>query len=172
MRLHPTRERLREIIHYNPMTGEFRWRVRPDARKNWNTRYAGKIAGCRDKDGYVLIGVDGHLFFAHRLAYIYMYGVVPVEVDHQNHVKDDNRLWNLRNGEHADNMRNQSLSLVNTSGVTGVHLHRQTGKWRAKLKMDGKVISLGLFDSIDAAASARRNAQNDYGFHKNHGEAA
>lgn len=68
-------------------------------------------------------------------------------------------------------MRNQSLSAANTSGRTGVYWHKPLAKWRARIKVKGKHISLGLYDDINEAAAARSAAEREYGFHNNHGAA-
>lgn len=94
-----------------------------------------------------------------------------MEVDHENHIRDDNRIANLSAADRASNTRNQSLSKANTSGRTGVYWHKLTGQWRARIKVRGKYISLGLYDDISDAAAARLSAEREFGFHGNHGAA-
>ncbi len=48
-----------------------------------------------------------------------------------------------------------------TSGVRGVTFHKGSKKWRAQIGFQGKCISLGLFDTIEQAAMARRIAEDD-----------
>lgn len=40
-----TAHALREMLAYDPETGRFTWRVRQNARPQWNARYSGTRAG-------------------------------------------------------------------------------------------------------------------------------
>ena len=53
--------------------------------------------------------------------------------------------------------------------VTGVFRHAQTGRWQAQIRIGGTSIHLGSFEAFDDAVAARRKAEEQYGFHKNHG---
>ena len=46
---------------------------------------------------------------------------------------------------------------------SGVHLHKQTGKWRATINVGGKRTSLGLFLTEAEAIAARTEAATKYG---------
>ena len=90
-----TQERLHEVLNYDPDTGIFTWKERPietfktvGAGNTWNTRYAGTVAGSKDKDGYIVVRIGGKRYFAHRLAFLYVHGYMPEqEIDHDNQVK-------------------------------------------------------------------------------------
>lgn len=84
-----TQSRLKELLEYDPETGDFHWRVRPVRCKQnatWNSAWAGKIAGTISTYGYVMINVQHYQpMRAHRLAFLYMTGKFPqVDVDHIN----------------------------------------------------------------------------------------
>jgi hypothetical protein len=66
-------------------------------------------------------------------------------------------------------MRNRKLNANNRSGVSGVCWAEGTQKWQAQIKVDGRMIYLGQFDELADAATARRTAEQKYGFHENHG---
>jgi len=85
------KERLREILDYNPLTGLFNYKVSRGNKK------AGSIAGSLHKDnGYIQIRIDGKLYYAHKLAVLYTLGKFPEDpVKHLNSIKDDNRWENL-----------------------------------------------------------------------------
>ena len=59
-------------------------------------------------------------------------------------------------------MQNQSLSVANTSGVTGVSWYKQTGQWRAYIYINKKFNSLGLFNKFEDAVKARKSAEQKY----------
>lgn len=82
--------------------------------------------------------------------------------DHINKNPMDCRKANLRPATQQENMRNISLQKNNTSGVTGVSIHKQTGKWRARIMVDYKEIALGLFDNKEDAIKARLQAEIKY----------
>src|ERR1051325_2754037 len=103
-----TIERLREVLRYNRRTGIF------GRRKNaYRTDLIGKPAGCLRKDGYVEICVDGRCYLAHCLAWLYVTGAVPAEVDHKNRNRADNRWNNLRSATRALNRANSRVGKNN-----------------------------------------------------------
>lgn len=108
-------------------------------------------------------------YLEHRLIWLWVHGYLPGEIDHINGNGHDNRLENLRDVSHKENCRNVKRSKANTSGTTGVGWLAENKKWRAVIWVDEKQINLGSFNCKDAAISARKKAEADYGFHKNHG---
>lgn len=145
-----TAERLREVLSYDPDTGEF---IRLQSRYK---DLIGKSAGCPQGKGYLTIMVDGVLYLAHRLAWLYVYGVWPNgQIDHENENKIDNRLSNLRDATQVQNMHNQSQPQRNNqSGYRGVCFHKGVGKYQAQLGIDGKVKHLGYFDTAKKTSKA------------------
>lgn len=57
-----------------------------------------------------------------------------------------------------ENLRSGKLPGNNTSGVRGVSWHNGTGKWVARISENGKMRTIGYYDTIDKAAAARQNA--------------
>lgn len=157
MRVHLTAEFVRSILDYAPDTGIFRWRHRADRKRNWNSRYAGTVAG-QTSSGYRAIQIDGKgAYPAARIAWLYVTGEWPPDqIDHINSVRDDDRFDNLRAATNAENSQNRGPQRNNrSSGLRGVHFHAQSGKWRARIKFDGCHYSLGLHDKPEEAAAAR-----------------
>ena len=160
---------------YCPVTGVLTWRER-DSKwfntlhycKAWNTRYSGKEAG-RKFQGYLMVGVFGKRFFAHRIIWKLIYNSEPEALDHKNRQRADNRLDNLREANITINNRNKSIRKDNISGVNGVHWLAKRNKWNAEIKVDGKKKYLGQFVNKQDAEEARRVANVKYGFHKQHG---
>lgn len=74
------------------------------------------------------------------------------QIDHINLNPLDNRLSNLRQCSHAENMRNVKIRKNNSTGYKGVHIHQ--GKYRAGIRFNGKTHHLGLFATALEAAKA------------------
>lgn len=167
----------KELFDYNPTTGDLTHRKRSDGwfsakrfASAWNSRFAGKRAGSVGRSGYIQVAVQGRNLQAHRVVWMIATGEdVSGEIDHINGDKTDNRLSNLRAVTHAENTRNRRLGRNNGSGVNGVGWNSRFGKWQARIKIDGQSKSLGYFDSIDAAAAARKAAEAAHDYHPNHG---
>ncbi len=139
--------RLKELLHYDPESGIFTW-----IKSNSNTSPVGTIAGRGiNPEGYRQIQIDGHSFKAHRLAWFYVYGKWPEQIDHLNGVRDDNRIINLRDATPQINSQNQRGAIKNNkSGFLGVFPHKNGG-FVAKIKVDKKNKYLGRFATAEEA---------------------
>jgi hypothetical protein len=74
------------------------------------------------------------------------------DTDHINGNGLDNRRKNLRVCTHSQNLQNQTrVNIKNTSGVSGVYWDKQLNKWRARAKVSGKNVHLGLFSELSKA---------------------
>ncbi len=162
---------IRELVSYDGETGKFMWKLRP-GKEFWNARFAGKQVRS-DSGRYCRLVINGEYYFAHRVAWLLITGEEPLEeIDHINGDTRDNRQCNLRSVTASTNKRNLPLKADNTSGVCGVYRVRRNGRWCAQIRnADGKLVHLGLFESIQDAAIARKNAERDFGYHENHGRA-
>ena len=143
--------RLREILNYDPETGVFTWRVQ---RSNIAK---GAIAGWVKKGGYIGIGVDGRMYSAHRLAWLYTHDELSTDdIDHINGVTSDNRIDNLRNVPRQVNMQNQRRPQKGSlSGYLGVGYDKRRGKYVARIKSAaGKRKHIGEFSTAEEAHSA------------------
>jgi hypothetical protein len=161
-----TQEYLKSLLSYDPLTGEFHWRTRRGRIA------AGTLAGTVDEDGYTQICINFVRYRAHRLVFLYVDGYqVPdgMDVDHDNGDTGDNRYSNLRIATRGQNMYNAKRRKDNRSGVKGVGWHGAAKKWRARLRVDGKEISLGLFNRLEdaeaAVTSARSAAHREFSRH-------
>lgn len=156
-----TTENLREILTYNPETGQFVWRLSV-------SRFIGKTAGYKQRSGYIVININYTLFYAHRLAWLYMTSEWPPElIDHINGDKSDNRWSNLRLANKSQNAANTKLLSTNKSGKRGVSWDKINEKWVAQIRSDGKIRKIGRFLTIEEAAKAYEDE-----FKKLHGEFA
>jgi hypothetical protein len=148
-----TLQRLYELLEYDESTGVFTWKK--PCNKYSRVAPGDKAGGVTEK-GYIRIRVDGIKIMAHRLAWFYVYGEWPKRsIDHRNGVRADNRLSNLRDVEHWQNLRNRvgrGTSKVNRGG-----------KWMAKITVERGVKKyLGVFDTEEEAHQAYLEAKKQY----------
>lgn len=160
-----TQEMLKNNLHYDPATGIFTRLTSCSNRVK-----VGDVAGSLRRDGYTCITVNKKSYQTHRLAWLYVYGELPTDdIDHINQIKNDNRISNLRYVSHAENLKNASRRNDNTSGFTGVCWDKAICKWRAQIRINRKLVHLGMFNDKFEAICARMSANSKYGFHENHG---
>ena len=147
-------KRLRKLLNYAPATGVFRWRVRR-GRNNVGT-VAGSI---HPPKGYRVICIDGKIYRANRLAWLYMTGKWPkLEIGYINHKTSDARWANLR--AMTPSQRGAATRTRNKLGVRGIWITK-SGKYVARIKVAGKKKYLGLFDTIEKASVAYTRAAKD-----------
>jgi hypothetical protein len=155
-----TQSELKEELSYDPLTGVF---LR--LNKTAHNAVVGKPAGGVDKNGYVHISVKGNQYYAHRLAWLYVYGEWPEKhIDHVNRVRTDNRLENLREASHQDNMQNiEKPCSRNESGYRGVSTaNAATGTFTVQLCVNRKKVYLGTFYSAEEAHEAYLKAKAEH----------
>lgn len=162
-------EEVARLFTYDRETGILYWRIRD--RNTIRHKYvAGSIKG--NRDGYRRVGIKGKIYREHRIIMMLCFGHIPesAEIDHINHVRNDNRLCNLRFVTGPENRKNQSVSSKSTTGVTGVYFSKARKKYVAQITVNQETIYLGMFDTLEGAAEARGQADKKYKFNINHGE--
>ena len=168
-----TPELCRQLLRYEPETGELFWLFRPrelfaDDRswKIWNTRFARQPALNSPSNGYLVGAINYVTVRAHRVAWAIYHDVWPDIIDHINGNGLDNRLANLRDVSHCENMTNLPRKGNNRSGALGVY--RFGNRWAAEIRAKGTKHWLGYHKTFEAAVAARRDAALALGFHENH----
>ena len=151
----------REYLDYDQETGQFIWKQNRRGKAK-----IGTTAGTKNKDGYLTIRIKNVRYYAHRLAWLYVYGVWPSEIDHKNQIKDDNRIDNLRETLHFENSQNRPKRKDNKSGFRGVYWDKTHSKWKASIQLKGKRKSLGSFDCPVAASEAYQKAAAELHTHR------
>jgi len=151
-----TRARLSEVLSFDAESGAFTWRV-----SRGRSAKRGQIAGYARADGYSTIKVDGRRYYAHRLAWFWVHGEWPSEIDHVSGNPAQNGKGLLRPATHSQNLANAKRRSDNSSGFKGVSLNKRTKRWRAQITKDGVGRHLGEFDTPQEAhrayvAAARR----------------
>jgi len=152
-------DRLHDVLNYNKKTGIWTEKIRRKGVK------IGGIIGCVNQLGYRVISIDQKRYQSSRLAFLYIEGYFPEnDIDHINRIKDDDRWENLRHVSHQCNVRNSGEFKTNTSGIKGVYWKKDKKKWSGGIKINGKSLHLGYFNSKIDAAKARWEAEKKYNF--------
>lgn len=104
---------------------------------------------------YWRLAVDGKEFQRSHVVYHMHHGHTPrkpLQIDHINTNSLDDRVSNLRPATVTQQMYNQNKQSDCTSSYIGVNWNKNSKKWEARIRSNGKRIRLGLFDNeIDAA---------------------
>jgi hypothetical protein len=173
---------VQECLSYDKRRGVLRWKIRPEHHfdsairmSNWNKRYAGKIAGsvsvCNQGGTItkrIVVFISGKLHYAHRIIFLIVTGEMPKKVDHRDMNGLNNRWTNLRAATTSQNNYNRRRYKNNTYGFKGVSKKRS--RWHARIRLDGKCISLGGFATAREAHSAYCTASRRY--HRKFGRTA
>jgi hypothetical protein len=151
-----TQQRLKELLCYDPDTGIFTNRI-----TRGNRAISGRVAGSDDNNGYRQISLDYKMYFAHRLAWLYIFGHSPKgEIDHINGIKSDNRIVNLREASIAVNRQNlRKARRDSASGLLGASWNKAANKWVAMICFKGKSKFIGRFDTKEDAHIAYVDAK-------------
>lgn len=127
----------------------------------------GDVAGSKTRRGYIIVGIDGKHYMAHRLVYLMHYGYVPKHIDHRDRNKHNNKIENLRPCTKPQNGWNSLTPTTNTSGIKGILWVKDRKKWEAKLSTSKGVQRCGQFNSLADAKKAIETAREKF-----HGEFA
>jgi hypothetical protein len=143
-----TQARLKALVNYDPETGFMR------NKKAWS--HARSLS-----HGYVQISLDGSTHLVHRLAFLYMTGSIPEQVNHKDINKTNNAWVNLESSNAAHNQRHAApiRQRNNTSGCPGVTYDKQMRKWRAQMKKKGKMIYFGYSPDFFEACCLRKSGE-------------
>ena len=173
---------LPHLLTYDPETGALTWRERPVSMfargkqtaehvcARWNNKHAGEPAFTSKLQGRYFVGtLLGSNVRAHRVIWAIMTGEWPEhEIDHIDGNGLNNRWANLRDVSHDANGKNSKRPSDNTSGIVGVSQMRD-GRWQAYINRDRKRINLGAFKAKGDAIAARKSAEVECNYHRNHG---
>lgn len=157
-----TQAQLKELLHYNPETGKFVWKVQSGRQA------AGTEAGAySEKLGYWLIGVKGVRHYAHRLAWLYMTGEWPKGViDHDDNDGSNNRFVNLKDVPQKANIQ-KAVRSGGYFGVPGVGRYSEKQRkvmvkhFYARIVEDGITFGLGSFSTVKEAYEEYRKAKKE-----------
>jgi len=167
-------EYIKSRLNYNKNTGEFTW----SSKGSIGSRVKiGSLAGTVkiDRCGikYLRIYVGSKRYYAHRLAWMFVYNEFPqskMEIDHIDGNGLNNSIVNLRCVNKINNQRNKRISKLNTSGKLGVFFCNTKKKWTAQIGVERHRKHLGHFDTLYEAIKAKSDAEIKYNFHIGHGK--
>lgn len=152
-----TQAQVKELLRYDPKTGLFKWRI--DQHRSLK---AGTIAGGPTFQGRTAIGINGRIYFASRLAVLWMTGAWPAfTVDHRNGDPSDDRWSNLRIATLSQNHQNRRVSNKRKL-PKGVSWEKQTCRYKASICVNYRRITLGRFDIPEEAHAAYMAAAKKY----------
>ena len=117
-------------------------------------RYGKEVRNKLPNTGYIRIEGSVHLL-GHHFAWYWVYRECVEEIDHINGLRDDNKIVNLRSVTKSENQWNR----LTAKGYTR---HKKYNKWQAQIKINNKVIYLGLFTSEQEARNAYLAAKEIY----------
>lgn len=151
-----TSYRLRELVLYDAATGVFINRI-----TRGRGAIAGSVAGWKHCAGYLSIRIDGRAYLCHRLAWLYVRGVWPIDqIDHINGIRTDNRIANLRECSNAENCQNMRPHR-DGAGLLGASWEKRCGKWQSGIGIGGKRVHLGYYATREEAHAAYLQAKQE-----------
>lgn len=126
----------------------------------------GARAGTRSNStGYRQVSVNSVAVMEHRVIFLWHHGYLPENVDHINHIRDDNRIENLRAATANENRYNALPKRNNKSGVRGVHWAIKSKKWCACVRANNRIVFRQYFEDLELAELAAIEARHLH--HKN-----
>lgn len=161
---------LRDLLDCDFLTGELRWKKRPetmfknatDAAK-WNNKMQGVRAFTTVSDnGYYRGGLFGKKYTAHAVIWALYHGSWPkYEIDHINGDGLDNSIKNLRECNRSQNQMNRNFQKNSKTKIKGVWFSKSKGKYESSIRHYGKKVHIGTFDTIEEAAMAYEKAARE-----------
>ena len=159
----PFQQELQEAFDYRD--GNLWWK-----KTNTNRVKVGSEAGyVKTKpltgEQYVQVRFKGKYYYIHRLIWAWHGNSLEPnqQIDHIDGNSLNNRIENLRAASRKQNGENRKgANKNNINGVKGVCCHEPSKKWCAYIRHNGKLMHLGLYESIDNAIAARIEGEKKY----------
>ena len=88
-------------------------------------------------------------------------GIDTTLIDHKDQNTLNNCRSNLRSATVSQNGHNRGAQLNNTTGVKGVYLCKQTGRYATRIEVMYKRYNLGRFDTLAEAAAVIKKKREE-----------
>ena len=148
-----TYKRAHKYFIYCDETGELRWRIRV------GKSVPGTLVGYITPNGYEF-RLNKKAYKVHRVIWLMEYGKWPkYRIRHLDRNPFNNKKNNFSDANYQEIRRYRNLAKNNESGVHGVSWNKKSGKWMARIKIEGKETYLGLFVKLKDAVIARKHAE-------------
>jgi len=151
--------KLKKRLHYNEKTGIFTWT--PNNKNKFPNKTAGSIC---TTTGYNRIDIEKSTYGAHQLAFLYVLGYIPINIDHIDRNRSNNKWVNLRRSTPSINAKNRTISKNHESGCIGVYFDKAKDKWISTITINKKRNFLGAFTSKKEAIDTREKMNEVHGF--------
>lgn len=128
----PSQSKLKFLFNYDPLTGIFTYKEKPNPRFRDNA-IAGTVKKRGKSKGRRFIKIDGQLFAASRLAWMYCYGKDPGEltIDHIDKDPGNDSIENLRLATRSQQCFNRRLAVKPSGLPRGVWFNPKNNRYRA-----------------------------------------
>jgi len=147
----PSQEYLSSLLKYSIVTGYFYWKKDKGTHK-LKDKKAGTIRPDKKSAGYVMIGIDGIIYPAHRLAWKMVTGKDPdLLIDHADGDSVNNAWHNLRQATNSQNTQNSKKTAINSTGYKGVWYIKSRNRYRSSITVDGRRRHLGYYETVEDA---------------------
>jgi len=115
----------------------------------------GQVAGSLGNNGRRNVRINGKDYLAHRLVWKMVHGVDPCDtIDHVDRNPLNNSPSNLRIANQAQQRANSSSHRGSGKGCWQV----PSGRWASQIRVNGKKVCLGTFDTAEEASEAYHKA--------------
>tara|TARA_R110000744_G_C19236127_1_gene548725 strand:+ start:290 stop:802 length:513 start_codon:yes stop_codon:yes gene_type:complete len=156
-----TFKKAHETFSYDPVEGVLTWKIKPNPKICIGT----KVGGYTGR-GYLGFGFQNKKMYVHRVVWLMAHGSWPVQIDHVDHDKTNNRLENLRSVTASLNNKNRPLNLNNKSGMPGVCWNKANETWVIRIGTRYLCCKKDKFE----ACCERKKAEIKYNYHVNTGK--
>ena len=148
-----TQDYVKQLFEYRD--GVLYWKV------NKGKVRLGQKAGTLNNN-YYRVQINGKQYRNHRIIFLMHHGFLPKHLDHIDGNKLNNKIENLREATHSQNMMNVKIKKNNTSGTKGVCFDKQRKKWLVRITIQNKDIHLGRFDDLELAELVAIEGRDKY----------
>jgi hypothetical protein len=154
-----TQEVLLENFRYDETTGNLYWKV----KRSYITDLSKPISA-KDSSGYIRVctKLSGKIknYGVHRLIWTMVYGVIPKNIDHIDGDRTNNKISNLREATHQQNMMNRKKRCDSKNTYKGTY--RVKNSWIAEIWFMNKRYYLGSFKTDKEAGLAYAEAAKKF----------